>query len=316
VRAHRRTEHAGEVEPGAVLLRRILGERQRRWEEAEQGRYAAAGKRAPFDWRSRYREPTAPDIAELPELPGEWTWATIDQVASPEPRSIQSGPFGSALLHSEFQGTGILAIGIDNVLDGEFSLGSQNRISLKKFEELKKFKARPFDVLMTVMATVGRCCVVPEDIETAIITKHVYRVSPNHELVDPHFLRIALSGDVEVRQQLFGEVRGQTRPGINGEILRRLAVPLAPIEEQREVVRRVATQLGTAETIARRLDLADFRADQTVQSVLAKAFRGELVPQDTADEPAAVMLERLRSAQGDDRTYRTNRRRSRSGRAR
>jgi len=69
-------------------------------------------------WKEKYREPEGPDTADLPELPEGWVWATIEQLASEEPRSIQSGPFGSNLLHSEFQDTGVLAIGIDNVLEG------------------------------------------------------------------------------------------------------------------------------------------------------------------------------------------------------
>ena len=63
-------------------------------------------------------------------LPEGWRWVTIEDLASPEKGSIQSGPFGSQLLHSEFQMQGILAIGIDNVQDGMFSLGRQHNISL------------------------------------------------------------------------------------------------------------------------------------------------------------------------------------------
>jgi type I restriction enzyme S subunit len=218
-------------------------------------------------------------------------------VASPAPRSIQSGPFGSALLHSEFQDTGVLAIGIDNVLDGTFSPGSQHRISPEKFEALEKFEARPFDVLITVMATVGRCCVVPSDIERSIITKHVYRISPNVLLMDPYFLMFALSGGIEVRRQLFGEIRGQTRPGINGEILRRLCAPLPPLAEQQEIAQRVERLMSQKEMVAARVERAAARVEQTAQAVLAKAFRGELVPQDPADEPAAATMERLQSAE-------------------
>ena len=62
-------------------------------------------------------------------VPKNWTICNLNQLSSDLPRSIQSGPFGSNLLHSEFQDKGILAIGIDNVQDGFFSLGDENRIS-------------------------------------------------------------------------------------------------------------------------------------------------------------------------------------------
>jgi type I restriction enzyme, S subunit len=82
-------------------------------------------------------------------------WACIEELAADDNRAIQSGPFGSNLLHSEFRETGYLVIGIDNVQDGIFSLGSQNRIGKTKFFELECFRTRPHDVLVTAMATVG-----------------------------------------------------------------------------------------------------------------------------------------------------------------
>jgi len=149
-------------EPADKLLQRILRERRARWEADTLAKMQASGKPPKDDhWKQKYKEPSAPDTTNLPLLPEGWCWASIEELASPEPRSIQSGPFGSNLLHSEFHETGILAVGIDNVFDGKFSFGSQNRISPAKYRELAKYSARPQDVLITVMATVGRCCVFP-----------------------------------------------------------------------------------------------------------------------------------------------------------
>ncbi len=102
-----------DIEPADVLLQRILRERRDAWEQAELARYAKSGKTPPKGWQGKYKAPAAPDTTDLPELPDGWCWATVEQLAAPEPRSIQSGPFGSALLHSEFQQTGILVVGID-----------------------------------------------------------------------------------------------------------------------------------------------------------------------------------------------------------
>ena len=67
----------------------------------------------------------------------------------------------------------------------------------------------------------------------------------------------------------------------------------APIDEQREVARRVETLFAYADRIEARLAAAQSAVDRLTPSLLAKAFRGELVPQDPADEPAAELLERL-----------------------
>jgi len=285
-------EQSPNVEPASILLEQVRTHRLRHYQEqvkrAKAERQRAPRKLAHLD----HSEPAMPNVDELPE---SWAWATLEFLASPEPRSVQSGPFGSNLHHSEFQDTGVLAVGIDNVLDGRFTIGSQHRISFEKYEQLKKYTARPLDVLITVMATVGRCCFVPEDLETAIITKHVYRISVDRKLCEPSYLMNALRGCPAVQEQLYGEIQGVTRPGINGEILKRLNIPVAPLAEQRVIISRVETLLKQAEAIDAVVEATRRRIDRLEQSILARAFHGDLVPQDPNDEPASALLERVHS---------------------
>ena len=224
-----------------------------------------------------------------------------------EPRSIQSGPFGSTLRHAEFQDEGYLVIGIDNVQDGAFALGSQNRISAPKFAQLERYAARPLDVLITVMATVGRTCVVPQDIETALITKHVYRISVDQQLVLPHYLMNALRGSEVALAQMGANIRGQTRPGINGEILKRLFVPIAPLLEQHEIDRRLSSAFAWLDQVLAEHARAAHLLPRLDQAILAKAFRGELVPQDSNEEPAAELLARIRAASAERPTQKRGR---------
>ena len=267
-----------DVEPADKLLERILKERRASW----QG-------------RGKYKEPVAPDTADLPELPERWVWATIEQLASAQLRSIQSGPFGSNLKHSEFQPTGKLVVGIDNVQDGYFSMGSENRISESKFLELEKYAARAGDVLITVMATVGRTCVVPDDLEPAIITKHIYRVTPERSLISPRYLHLALWGGAVVRKQMFGQVIGQTRPGLNGSIIKKLAIPVPPLKEQEVIINLVNEKVSIFENTFPLLEKNEMRGERLRQSILKKAFSGKLVPNDPNDEPASVLLEKIKS---------------------
>jgi len=194
-------------------------------------------------------------------------------------------------------------IGIDNVLDGKFSFGKQHRISHQKYELLKKYAARPLDVLVTVMATVGRCCVVSSDIETAIITKHVYRITADHAVVNPYYLMQCIRGCAAVLAQVQSEIQGVTRPGINGAILKGINIPLPPITEQHEIVHRVETLFNLADTIEKRVAAASLRAEKLTQAILAKAFRGELVSTEAelahregrSYESASELLARIKS---------------------
>ena len=294
IRANRTKERLAK---GALILKRF---RQAVLTAACSGRLTA-------DWRDKelHTNSSNQPLDGHEDLPSSWSWRSIRDLASSKKSSIQSGPFGSNLLHSEFQPTGILVIGIDNVLDGKFSFGKQHRISHQKYELLKKYAARPLDVLVTVMATVGRCCLVPSDIETAIITKHVYRITADHNAVNPYYLMQCIRGCPEVLAQIQGETQGVTRPGINGAILKRANIPLPPIIEQNEIVRRVEAMFRLADGVEKRVAAATMRAEKLTQAVLAKAFRGELVATEAelarregrSYESASELLVRVKSEQ-------------------
>jgi type I restriction enzyme S subunit len=237
---------------------------------------AACSGRLTADWRASH------ELNEDNGLPLSWAESPVASLASAQPRAIQSGPFGSHLKHSEFRQDGYLVIGIDNVLNGEFTTGAQHRISREKFEELQRYQARPLDVLITVMATIGRVCVVPMGIEPAIITKHVYRISVDQERVDPYFLMNVLRGSPRVLEQIHQQTRGQTRPGINGQIVKGLQIPVPGPAEQREIVARVERLMKIADQAHERMSSAARSVERSSRAVLARAFRGDLGPAATS----------------------------------
>jgi type I restriction enzyme, S subunit len=284
-----------DVEPAGKLLERILAERRKKWEETELAKMKAKGKMPKSNkWKKKYKEPYVPNTRGFPILPRNWCWVSTEQLSSDQERSIQSGPFGSNLLHSEFQKVGKLAIGIDNVQEGYFSIGSENRITKEKYKELEKYSARPEDLLITVMSTIGRTCVVPKNIEPAIITKHVYRITVNKELISPYFLNLTLWGGPIVLKQIQRQIRGQTRPGLNGTIIRQLIIPVPPLSEQKQILNITNQQLSNLDVIFPEIEKAELRGNNLRSSILKKAFSGRLVKQDPKDEPAAVLMERIK----------------------
>jgi len=298
-----------EYEPASALLARILVERRQRWEEVELAKMTAAGKVPKDDrWKAKYKEPVAAETEGLGELPEGWAWASVEQLASDQPRSIQSGPFGSALLHSEFQSTGKLVIGIDNVMDGHFTIGTEHRISDRKFDQLARFQARPLDLAVTVMATIGRCCIIPESIEPSIITKHVYRVTLNRTIAEPTYVMEVMRSPFG-RQMLLTESKGQTRPGLNGSIIKAMPIPLSPLPEQRRIVAEVDRRLSVLGAVATVLDTNFARLSRLRQAIFRTAFEGRLVDQDPNDEPASALLERIRAERATDASVPRRRRR-------
>ena len=90
-------------------------------------------------------------------------------------------------------------------------------------------------------------------------------------------------------------VKGVAIRGINIGDVRALQIPFPPLNEQHEIVRRVEALFKIADNIEKRYEKAKAHVDKLTQSILAKAFRGELVPQDPNDEPASELLKRIQA---------------------
>jgi len=97
------------------------------------------------------------------------------------------------------------------------------------------------------------------------------------------------------KQQILERVQGQTRPGINREILKGIAIPVPPLSEERRIVAEVERRLSVVQEVESVIAANLARAERLRQSILKRAFEGKLVPQDPNDEPASVLLERIRA---------------------
>jgi hypothetical protein len=106
-------------------------------------------------------------------------------------------------------------------------------------------------------------------------------------------LAMCISGAPAVRHQILGEARGQTRLGINGEILRGVAIPLPPITEQSLIMEEVDSHLSVITATANYIAASLKRASRLRQSILKEAFAGRLVPQNPNDKPADILLARI-----------------------
>lgn len=117
-------------------------------------------------------------------------------------------------------------------------------------------------------------------------------ITVNEQLAFRKFVKIRLQENYdEIRKQAVGG----TQPNLNLNKVREISIRLPPLEEQTEIVRRVEQLFAFADQFEARVKAAQARIDRLTQSILAKAFRGELMPQDPNDEPASVLLERIKA---------------------
>lgn len=201
-----------------------------------------------------------------------WPREALDTYLRKSKGALQSGPFGSHLHNSDFVESGpVRVVGIDNVLDGEFSQGKNRRINWEKYEELKKYTLEAGDILITIMGTVGRCCVFPQVQEPAICTKHVYRIQVDERL-DSQYVSAAIRFDPSVKAQLGRSITGQIVAGITSDNIRRLKLLIPP----KKLQDRFAANVRTTAQLHVDRRRASAQLDRLFQTLLRNAFSGTL----------------------------------------
>ncbi len=192
----------------------------------------------------------------LGRIPVEWEVKEIQELLADVNPSMRSGPFGSALLKEELMESGIPFLGIDNVLPEEFVPLFKRFVAPKKARQLKKFRVRPRDVMITVMGTVGRCCMVPDDIGEALSSKHVWTLSFDEKAYSPYLACLQINHAPWVLNHFAKDMQGGIMEAIRSETLRSTPLPVPPLDEMREIesqLRAMSTGLGTNREVLRKL---------------------------------------------------------------
>jgi type I restriction enzyme S subunit len=178
--------------------------------------------------------------------------------------------------------------------NGRIAISELRTVSKAIDEEYRRSRVRAGDLLMSVVGTIGRTAIVPEGL-VANIARAIARIAPAAG-VDSRWLRIWLES-MKLQWWLLKSSKEVARKTLNLGDLANAPIALPSELEQAEVVCHVEQLFALADSFQRRYDDGLARIEVLNPSVLAKAFRGELVPQDPTDEPAAVMLTRSRDGQ-------------------
>jgi type I restriction enzyme, S subunit len=180
-----------------------------------------------------------------------------------------------------------------NVKRGKLAVEGATFVSPEGFEQTRKrYEPLEGDVIVTCVGTIGQTAVVPPGLVFSA-DRNLAAIRPSDE-VDSHFLRLALAAPRS--QDLMASASSSTaQPHLYLRDLRALRVPLPPLDEQKRIVAKVEARLSALDALRASIDRAQRRSRAVRAAVLANAFRGELVPQDPSDEPASMLLERVRA---------------------
>ncbi len=278
-----------DVEPASELLKRIRTERRKKWEDTELAKMKAKGKPPTDDkWKAKYKEPEPVDTTGLPELPEGWCVVELGEVVW----RLTNGYVGPT--RNIYVEEGVPYLLSKHVKKNVLRFDGATFITKEFNQRNRKSILNTGDVLLVQTGHVGDSAVVPPEHEGHNCHAMIV-ISPLEEVLDGNYLSLFFGSPTA--QRAFGAIeKGMTLRHLNCHDVIHLATVVPPLEEQRAIVARTEKRLADLAALRSVLLRQREGLERLDRSTLAKAFRGELVPQDPNDEPAEAMLARVREA--------------------
>ena len=190
---------------------------------------------------------------------------------------IQIGPFGAQLHQTEFVEDGVPVLNVGNVWPDGLNLDYLDHVTEEKAHQLRRYAIRTGDLLFARSgATLGKVCLVPPECDSWLMTGHLFRVRFDLERVFNRFAFAALHGSLHIQDQIFGQIRGATRPGYNTTLLGTVELPLPTLPEQRRIVAELDAVQLEVDALKRLQAETAAELDALLSALLDRAFKGEL----------------------------------------
>jgi len=275
-----------DYEPADVLLKRVLAERRSRWEESQVARMRTRGK-PPKDehWKARYQGPPSLDGGGLPRLPEGWCWVTLDLLKD-------FSLYGPRYPSEAYSDTGPLVLRTSDISEsGKVDVESAPRVDVAK-GDFERYRVQVGDLLITRTGSIGTLAVFSDSVD-AIPGAYLiqYRLAAP---VETSWFCFYFLKSREGQRQLKGGSAGVGRPNLNAPTIDEIAFGLPPLAEQRRIREEVGRLLSLTDDLVDTSLRALRRCRALREAILTWAFGGKLVDQDPTDEPASVLLERIR----------------------
>ena len=264
-------------EPASVLLERIREEKRRLVKEGK--------------LKKKDLEETPISEDEKPfEIPESWEWVRVSQIMS-----VKGGkrvPLGSSWTTTP---TKHIYIRVTDMKNGSITNKDLRYITDDVFEKIKSYTISKNDLYVTVAGTIGAVGIVPEDFDGMNLTENADKLTD-----------ITINKDYIVKcfnspyvQECFKSLTNQmAQPKLSIRNILTLMFPLPPLAEQHRIVAKIEELMPKVEEYGKAQEALDKLnaelPEKLKKSILQEAIEGRLVPQDPNDEPASVLLERIR----------------------
>lgn len=275
-------------EPASVLLERIRAEKQQMVKDGKLKAKDIKNDTVIFkgDDNLHYEQLQDGTINEyeneLPfEIPSKWVWCNLGMLFSHNT--------GKALNASKTDGVSLTYITTSNVYWNSFEL---DNLKIMPFtdSEIEKCTVKKGDLLVCEGGDIGRAAIWQFENEIRI-QNHLHRLRPYDRIYTKFYYYIMYLYKAN------GRINGNGigLQGLSSNALHNIIVPVPPVEEQKRIVDSIDSVLSLIEQIESHKQNLSSQIDNIKSKILDLAIRGKLVPQDLNDEPASILLERIRA---------------------
>ena len=275
-------------EPASVLLERIRAEKQQMVKDGKLKAKDIKNDTVIFKGDDnlhyeQFQDGTVKEYEnELPfEIPSNWVWCNLGMLFSHNT--------GKALNASKTDGVSLTYITTSNVYWNSFEL---DNLKIMPFtdSEIEKCTVKKGDLLVCEGGDIGRAAIWQFENEIRI-QNHLHRLRPYDRIYTKFYYYIMYLYKAN------GRINGNGigLQGLSSNALHNIIVPVPPVEEQKRIVDSIDSVLSLIEQIESHKQNLSSQIDNIKSKILDLAIRGKLVPQDPNDEPASILLERIRA---------------------
>ena len=213
------------------------------------------------NWRDEYNAP-------------QWKIVSILGLIANDKNALKAGPFGSSLKKECYVKNGYKVYGQEQVIAGNESIGDYY-INKEKYQELINCKIAPDDILISLVGTVGKILILSSDCQQGIINPRLIKVTLDKNIMLPKFFKYYFESSY-LRSLYKNKVHGATMDVLNMRMIKELPFPLCSILEQEQIIKEIESRLSVCDSIEQTTENALKQAEALRQSILKKAFEGEL----------------------------------------